>query len=229
MPHDLGSTTSIAIVNDHLSLAGARVLDVGCGDMTFSKVLAEHGAEVLALDPDPVQATRNRAAAPTPRVTFKDAGADALPVDDRAVDGVFFSFSLHHVPASLYPAAFDEVARVLKPGGFLCVIEPTHGGAHDVVELFHDESREWDAAQQAVRELAIPRFEQHDAFAYHSPVDYGSFDAFVKRYCSRTYNESYTEADVRRPEVEATFERLGAPDYVFRSHKLMVLLRGFET
>lgn len=229
MTHDLGSTTSIDIIKKHISLADQRVIDVGCGDMTFSRVLAENGAHVLAVDPDPIQAKRNREAATDANLEFREAGAEQLPVDDNALDGVFFSFSLHHVPASIYTAAFAEVSRVLKPGGYLCAIEPTSGSVHDVVVLFHDESEVWAVAQKALVEIAAPAFESCDVFHYHSPIAYDSFEAFVKRYCSRTYNQAYTEASVRRPEVEETFERIGAPDYVFQSHKKMVLLRGLKT
>ena len=39
-------------MNQFLSLAGKDVVDVGCGDMTFAKVLAGSGARVLAIDPE---------------------------------------------------------------------------------------------------------------------------------------------------------------------------------
>ena len=40
------------------------------------------------------------------------------------MDGVFFFRSLHHVPIDAMEAALAEAARVLKPDGFLCVMEP---------------------------------------------------------------------------------------------------------
>ena len=59
---DLGETTSLEILRPRIQLAGRFVLDVGCGAMAFSRQLAEAGASVLAIDPDPVQAAANRAA-----------------------------------------------------------------------------------------------------------------------------------------------------------------------
>jgi ubiquinone/menaquinone biosynthesis C-methylase UbiE len=228
MERDLGATTSIDVVNDLVSLDGLTVLDVGCGDMTFTRLLAEHGAHATGVDPDRHQAERNRAADPAPNLTFEEAGATALPAADGSVDGVFFSFSLHHVPAETYPATFAEVRRVLKPEGFLCVIEPADCPLNEVMKLFHDESVVRAAAQQALRAHAVPAFTEHATFRYVSEVAFESFDAFATQYGAKKFNTDYTEADIRRPEVEAAFERLGAPDYRFESPKLMMWLRGVK-
>jgi ubiquinone/menaquinone biosynthesis C-methylase UbiE len=225
MTTDLGPTTSPDVLAARVPLEGARVIDVGCGDMTVSRQLAELGATVLAVDPDPVQAERNRAAAPTPGVRFQEAGAEALPADDASVDGVVFSFSLHHVPTAEHAAAFAEVVRVLRPGGWLCVIEPVDGPLNAIMRHFHDEDAERAAAQRSLHEHAVPAFAEHAEFTYHSFIDYESFDAFATRFAGRTFNDGYTEADVRRPEVERMFEELGAPSYRFPSPKRMMLLR----
>lgn len=222
--HDLGWTTSIDVIAERIELAGQSVIDVGCGDMTFSRALAARGAAVLAVDPDPAQAALNRAAEPTPGLSFIEAGAEALPVPDASLDGVFFSFSLHHVPADLYPAAFAEVRRVLKPGGVLCVIEPADCPLNEVMKHFHDEDAERAAAQQALLDLAVPMFETHTVQIYRSWVEFESFEAFAARYGRRSFNPDYDEADVRHPATQAAFERLGAPDYRFESPKHMMLL-----
>ncbi|MHC4909822.1 MAG: class I SAM-dependent methyltransferase, partial [Planctomycetota bacterium] len=121
---DLGATTSVDVIARHLRLEGLRGVDVGCGDMTFTRSLAERGARMLAVDPDAIQAEKNRANGPIGNIEFREADAEALPVEDAALDAVFFSFSLHHVPTSIHAAVFDEAARVLRPDGALCVIEP---------------------------------------------------------------------------------------------------------
>jgi ubiquinone/menaquinone biosynthesis C-methylase UbiE len=226
---DLGFTTSIDVIGDLVDLDGRIVVDVGCGDMTFTRQLAVRGAIALGVDPDPVQAERNRAAEATANMQFVEADATALPVDDGSLDGVFFSFSLHHVPASLYPQVFAEVGRVLKPDGYLCVIEPADCPLNTVRKLFHDEDRERAAAQDALRTLAVPAFRRHETFRYHTYVTFTSFDDFATQYGGKTFNPDYTEADIRRPEVEAAFERHGAPTYRFESPKTMMFLRGVAT
>lgn len=227
-PHDLGCTTSIDIISGLVSLGGQTVVDVGCGDLTFTRQLATHGARALGVDPDPEQADRNRTAEMTAGLTFRQADATALPVDDGSQDGVFFSFSLHHVPAALYPRVFDEIRRVLKRDGYLCVIEPVHGPLNEIMRLFHDEDRVRAEAQRAIAELAAPIFETHAYFRYHTHLAFTSFDDYARQHGAKSFNPDYAEADVRRPEVEAAFERLGAPDYRFESPKLMAFLRGVK-
>ncbi|MCP3903200.1 MAG: class I SAM-dependent methyltransferase [Planctomycetes bacterium] len=229
MTRDLGCTNSIDVINDLVSLAASTVIDVGCGDLTFTRQLAEHGARAQGVDPDPKQAARNREADAIANVAFVEAGATALPVADGAADGVFFSFSLHHVPAIEYPQVFAEVRRVLKPTGYLCVIEPADCPLNEIMRFFHDETRVRSDAQDALVQLAVPAFESHATFRYHSYVQFDSFDAFATHYGTRTFNPDYTEADVRRPEVEAAFERLGAPEYRFESPKQMMFLRGLRS
>ena len=221
---NLGCINSIDIIRDLVSLNGKRVVDVGCGNMAFSRLLADAGAEVLAIDPDDRQAEANQNNGDKdghPRVTFVHVGADSLPADSASVDGVYFSFSLHHVPEPVYAQAFSEVQRVLKPGGHLCVIEPADGPLNDVMKLFHDESRVRSVAQDAIDHLAVPMFRSHAAFMYHSIIEYASFDDYASRFEGRTFDAGYRESDVRLPEVEAAFERLGKPDYRFESRKLM--------
>ncbi|MHC5114759.1 MAG: class I SAM-dependent methyltransferase [Planctomycetota bacterium] len=223
---DLGQTTSIDVIGDLVSLTGRVVIDVGCGDLTFTRQLAERGARAIGVDPDPDQAERNRAADPVPNVEFVETCATSLPADDGSVDGVFFSFSLHHVPTAEHARVFEEVRRVLKPGGYLCVIEPADCPLNRVMTLFHDEDRVRAEAQESLVRLGVPMFEHHDAFRYVSYIQYESFDDFASQHAGRTFNSGYTETDVRRPEVEAAFERAGAPEYRFESPKLMLMLRA---
>ncbi len=223
---DLGETTSLEILRPRIPLAGRFVLDVGCGAMAFSRQLAEAGARVLAIDPDPVQAAANRAADPEPGIEFLEAGAASLPAADGSLDAVFFSFSLHHVPESDHAAAFAEIERVLAEDGVLCVIEPDGGPLNEVMRLFHDEDAVRATAQRSLRTLAVPRFRHAEEFRYHSPITYGDFDGYVASHAGRSFNPGSNEADVRRPEVREAFERLAGPGGSFRSYKRMMLLRG---
>ena len=122
---DLGERSDVAAVLALTPVAGLALVDVGCGAGHNARELAEAGASVLAVEPDPIQAAKNRDAAPAPGVTFVEARAERLPAETGSVDGVLFFRSLHHVPVEAMAAALAEAARALKPGtGFLCVIEP---------------------------------------------------------------------------------------------------------
>lgn len=224
---DLGSCLNIDVLNRFLSLQGQRVLDIGCGAFGFTRILAENGASVLGIDPDPIQAEKNRAADPIPNIEFQEAGADKLPVADQSFDGVTFGYSLHHVPAELYPVMFDEIFRVLKPGGFLYVVEPTDCDGNDVMRLFHNEDKVRADAWQGLQELAVPRFETTDTVTYYSVTQFESWDEYATRYSSKSFNELYTEADVRRDEVREAYERLAGPENQLTARKNVMALRGF--
>ena len=62
----LGIDTNVEVLRRQLQLDGKQVVDIGCGSMTFSKIVAGQGAEVLAIDPDPRQAEVNRGLADRP-------------------------------------------------------------------------------------------------------------------------------------------------------------------
>ena len=226
--NDLGCTTNIDVINRFVSLDGRFVIDAGCGDMAFSSQLADQGTRVLAIDPDPVQAELNRAADPIPKIEFIETGADQLPVKDDSVDGIFFAYSLHHIPHAVYPKVFDEVVRILQPNGFLYVIEPTGCPLNDVMKLFHDEDAVRAAAQQALEEIAAPMFNQVDVVTYHDYRQFDSFEHFARHFASRSFNTIYTEADVRRAEVKEAFERIGSPDYRFQSPKQVMCLQNLK-
>ena len=228
MTKNLGCQTNIDVINRFVSLPGRFVIDAGCGSMTFTRSLIDHGARVLAIDPDPVQAELNRAAPSIANLEFIETGAEQLPVASRTVGGVFFAYSLHHIPANLLTQVFEEVMRVLAPDGFLYVIEPIDCPLNEVMKLFHDEDRERAEAWQALEQLAMPAFQSAQVVTYHNFSQYESWEDFASQFAGRSFNTIYSEADVRRPEVQEAFERLGGPDHRFSSPKQVMILKSLK-
>lgn len=224
MPN-LGLMTNVEVLHKFVTVQDKTVVDVGCGDMTFSKIVAAAGAQVLAIDPDPVQAEKNRASVPPQGIIFEESGADSIPAADQSVDGIFFSYSLHHIPEQLYSDIFEEAIRVLKPDGFIYVIEPTDCPLNQVMMLFHDEEAERLAAQSALHSIAKPRFESAEEVDYHSIRQFKSFDDFADHFASRSFNTLYSEDDVRSEKVRQLFEQFGAPDYQFTAPKRVMVLK----
>lgn len=217
--HDLGVATNLEVIDRFLTPEGMFLVDAGCGDMNLSRELAARGAAVLAIDPDPVQAEKNRQASTIDNVGFAEVGAQAIPVENHSVDGVLFPYSLHHVPPSLYKAVFDEMSRILKPAGFLYIIEPVASGLlNDVMRLFHDEAIVRAAAQEAIDTYAQPTFQQTQIIEYRVPVQFESWGHFVENYGSKSYNANYSEQDVRSEAVRQRFEDNGkATHYRFET------------
>lgn len=226
---DLGCQTNLDVINQFVSLTGKFVIDAGCGNMVFTHSLVEQGARVLAIDPDPVQAELNRAAESVAGLEFAESGAEQLPAETNSVDGVFFAYSLHHIPASEYPQVFAEVQRVLQPQGFLYVIEPMDCPWNQVMKLFHDEDHERAAAQQALIDLATPLFDSVQTVTYHNWAEYQSWEHFATQVAGRSFNTIYTEEDVRQPAVKEAFETLGGTGHRFQSPKQVMFLQGLKT
>jgi ubiquinone/menaquinone biosynthesis C-methylase UbiE len=103
------------------------VLEIGCGTGNLA-ILAKRqhpGTTVRGLDPDPRALARAAGKARRARVNVEfDGGfADELPYPSSSVDRVFSSLMIHHLDAADRPAALQEVARVLAPGGSLHVVD----------------------------------------------------------------------------------------------------------
>jgi ubiquinone/menaquinone biosynthesis C-methylase UbiE len=185
---DLGETTDLAVIDRPVAIIGRAVVDAGCGAGDLARALAARGARVLAIEPDPAQAAKNAAATPVAGVTFANAPAQAIPAAARSQDGVFFSKSLHHVPAAAMDAALREAERVVKPDGFVYVIEPDMAGAYfELLKPFHDETEVRTLARAALARTADRLFRSAETYVYRSYAAFPSFAAFRQRYLDATY------------------------------------------
>jgi len=224
----LGARTDLDVIDQCLQPKDQFLIDAGCGNMHLSKALAARGAHVLAIDPDPIQAEKNRAADVVANVGFAETGADHIPVEDQSVHGILFPYSLHHVPTELHAAVFAEALRVLRPDGFVYIMEPVASGdLNEVMRLFHEEASVREAAQLAIETLGMPHFSQVDVIEYHNSVCYDSWEHFASRYASKSFNTDYTEAEIRADHVRDKFLELGEPrNFEFESPMRVTWLRS---
>ncbi|MFH1475507.1 MAG: methyltransferase domain-containing protein [Chloroflexota bacterium] len=122
-----------------------HALDLGTGAGHAALALAPHVAQIEAIDPTPeMLAVARRLAAERGigNVAWGEALADNLPYPAAAFDIAISRFSIHHWPD---PAgAFREVARVLRPGGRIVLVDlvaPEEAGLDtflNAVELLRD-------------------------------------------------------------------------------------------
>jgi demethylmenaquinone methyltransferase/2-methoxy-6-polyprenyl-1,4-benzoquinol methylase len=99
---------------------GQRILDVATGTGMVAFALARRGAQVTALDQSEAMLGVARARH-HPAVTFVQGEAEHLPFADASFDALTFTYLLRYVddPA----ATLTELARVVKPGGRIGMVE----------------------------------------------------------------------------------------------------------
>jgi ubiquinone/menaquinone biosynthesis C-methylase UbiE len=108
--------------------AGARVLDVACGNGNASLAAARRWCNVTAIDyvPALLEQARVRAAAERLDVMFELGDAEALDFPDETFDYVLSTFGVMFAPDQARAAR--ELVRVCKPGGTIGLANWTPGG-----------------------------------------------------------------------------------------------------
>jgi ArsR family transcriptional regulator len=96
--------------------------DLGCGTGRVSAAVAPFVARVIAVDGSTpmLQAAKKRLHG-IGNVELRRGELEALPIDAATLDAATLMLVLHHVPEP--ERAIDEVARVVKPGGRVLVVD----------------------------------------------------------------------------------------------------------
>ncbi len=107
--------------SEAVAVAGLRssdtVLELGAGTGKLTRLLVASFERVIALEPE--QAMRRLLAANCPDAEALDGAAEAIPLVDASVDGVFAAEAFHRFEGRL---AVVEIARVLRPDGMLVLM-----------------------------------------------------------------------------------------------------------
>ncbi len=91
-------------------------VDVGCGSGQLSALLGEHFEQVEALDPSDSQLS---GAQTHPRVRYREAPAEDLPVADASTDLITAAQAAHWFDR---PRFYAEARRIAKPGAVVALI-----------------------------------------------------------------------------------------------------------
>src|SRR5258708_10525850 len=96
--------------------------DLGCGTGQVSQAIAPFVARVVAVDGSApmLQAAKKRLQG-FDNVDLRRGELEALPIDDARLDAATLMLVLHHLPEP--ERALGEVARVLKPGGRVILVD----------------------------------------------------------------------------------------------------------
>ena len=127
----IGSAPPLIAAQDGLlpAVAGARVLDLACGQGRMSRYLARRGADVVGVDVSAAMLGKARATGPT-GITYLRADVTRAPTwwDGRPFDGCTCELALMDIDD--LAGALATVAAVLRPGGWFVasIVHPCFPG-----------------------------------------------------------------------------------------------------
>ncbi len=130
---------------------GKRVLDLGCGDGTYSAELLRlgHPASIHGVDPAPAAVRAGQDRADDPRMTFAVGSAYGLPHADGEFDVAYLRGVLHHMDRPI-----SALAEALRVASLVVVVEPNgYNAGLKVLEKVSRYHREHGERSYAPRRL----------------------------------------------------------------------------
>ncbi len=94
-----------------------EVCDMGCGPGHIARFVRDSGVSVFGLDLSPGMVEQSRKL--NPDIAFYVGDMMALNLRDDSVAGIVAFYAIVNIPAGSLPTIFQEMLRVLKPGGLL--------------------------------------------------------------------------------------------------------------
>ncbi len=98
-----------------------KVLDLCCGSGQATQVLVKSSNDVTGLDASPLSLKRARQN--VPQAQYVEAWAENMPFPDSHFDLVHTSVAMHEMQPEQLRQIFQEVYRVLKPGGVFALVD----------------------------------------------------------------------------------------------------------
>ncbi|MGK9169071.1 class I SAM-dependent methyltransferase [Inquilinus limosus] len=122
------------------SLAGLRILDLGCGFGDFARAARARGAaSVLAIDVSAKMLAEARRRTEDPAIRYEQAAIETLEMGEGAFDLAVSSLALHYIAD--YADAVRRIAVALAPGGrFVFSVEHPICTALGGGQWHHDEA-----------------------------------------------------------------------------------------
>ncbi|GBF82776.1 hypothetical protein AsFPU1_4210 [Aphanothece sacrum FPU1] len=125
--HDILDSYSPPIVNN--------ILDIGCGVGVSTKTLHSYyqkrqdnlSVQTIGLDLSPYMLAVAKVTDENQEIDWKHGLAEGTEFEDNSFDVVTLQFILHELPRQATKAIFQEIRRILRPGGVLGIVDNNPG------------------------------------------------------------------------------------------------------
>ncbi|MFT7307184.1 MAG: SAM-dependent methyltransferase [Candidatus Azotimanducaceae bacterium] len=188
-------------VKASMSLIGPESQDQTNEFKVLTRMLDFGGAKV-----DEIQHRKNLQIADLDKVTFKSFGAENIDAENQSFDIALMFKSLHHVPLDQLDVVFQEIYRVLRPGGVAYFSEPVFSGVfNNIMQVYHDEELVRKAAFEAIqRGVRSGLFQLEEEYFFENHIQMDSWAQYEKRMLDVTHTEHRLSAD-QYAEVKRRF------------------------
>lgn len=136
----LATATALAPVDE-----GAHILDIGIGTGGFSALLEHQVASITGVDLSNIMLEKCQEQHPS--YELHQGTFTHLPVADAGFDNVISSFTFHEVPLDERVRACQEVARVLKGGGWLTLLDIIFASDNAMQDAAEHLGGRWDDSE----------------------------------------------------------------------------------
>lgn len=134
-----GSPTALNLADLNLAdlnLSDLNIADIGAGTGISSRLLADQGVQVWAIEPN---AAMRAAAQVHPGVKFRAGSAEQTGLPDQSMQGVTCCQSFHWFEPT---ATLTEFARILQPGGRVAILWNDRDRQDEFTEAYTDVIRQ---------------------------------------------------------------------------------------
>lgn len=158
-----GSHQSVDYMLAGLDLRGKKILDIGCGlGAPTLHIAQQHAVAIIGIDPNPtmIQKAQKHLEEMEPfllgqaQFLVMEHPSHLKEFENESFDLIFSKEALLHIPLEHKPKFFQEIARVLKKGGEIVILDWMHSSPH-----YSDQTK---------------KMMEMDGIAYHlmTPADY---------------------------------------------------------
>lgn len=146
---------------------GEKGLDIGTGTGNLAGQLMDNGADMAGVDQS--KEMLKQCQRKFPALETKLGNFLALPYLDNRFDFAVSSFAFHHLTENQQKLALDEMHRVLKPHGRICITDLMLSDTQETRRSSDNSSDSYELHLSLNRLLAL--FENHGYITKHQPIN----------------------------------------------------------